>query len=308
MKRKITIGTRGSRLAVIQTETVAALLKKHYPKLVIDIEKIVTSGDRDRVTHLDRIGVDVFVKELEEALLAGKIDIAVHSLKDVPTEIPEGLGLIAFTEREDPRDVLAAKVALDELPPGAKIATGSLRRTIQLRRLRPDLEICGIRGNVDTRVRKVAHGEADGVILAAAGLKRLGLAGSITQYLDAEVFLPAAGQGALAMEGRVKDKAIIDMVMAIDDLPTRRCVTAERAFLKELGGGCRAPVAALSTIDGDNMILKGMAAGSDGEKVIYDFLEGTAAAPEETGIRLAQKMLDQGAGKLIDEARNNENR
>lgn len=306
MRTKIVVGTRGSRLALIQTESVANKLKLIHPDLEISIRKVVTAGDRDRLTHLDRIGTDVFVKELEEALLDGSIDFAVHSLKDVPTDIPQGLELIAVDEREDPRDVLVAKAILADLPAGSRIGTGSLRRTIQIARLRPDLETCSIRGNVDTRLRKVDSGEIGGVILAAAGLKRLGLQNKITQFLSPENFLPAAGQGALVIEARSNDKELIDLVLPINHLPTWQCVTAERTFLRELGGGCRAPIATLGTIDGNTLRLEGMVASPTGKKMLRYSFEGDITSAEELGMNLARKTLEMGASEFIAEVRRNE--
>ncbi len=306
MRTKIVVGSRGSKLALIQTESVVSKLKAKLPDLEISIRKIITAGDRDRQTHLDRIGVDVFVKELEEALLDGRIDLAVHSLKDVPTENPLGLGLVAVTDRDNPRDVIVAKAVFDDLPSGSRIGTGSLRRTIQVAQIRPDLETCSIRGNVDTRLRKVSSGEIDGVILAAAALVRLGWQDKITQYLPLESFLPAAGQGALVVEARLDDKEIVDLISPINHLPTWQCVTAERTFLRELGGGCRAPIATLGTIDGTKLRLEGMVASPTGKNVLRDSIDGDITSSEELGMKLARKMLEMGASEFIAEARRNE--
>ena len=306
MRTKIVVGSRGSKLALIQTESVVSKLKAKLPDLEISIRKIITAGDRDRQTHLDRIGVDVFVKELEEALLDGRIDLAVHSLKDVPTENPLGLGLIAVTDRDDPRDVIVAKAVFDDLPSGSRIGTGSLRRTIQVAQIRPDLETYSIRGNVDTRLRKVSSGEIDGVILAAAALVRLGWQDKITQYLPLESFLPAAGQGALVVEARLDDKEIVGLISPINHLPTWQCVTAERTFLRELGGGCRAPIATLGTIDGTKLRLEGMVASPTGKNVLRDSIDGDITSSEELGMKLARKMLEMGASEFIAEARRNE--
>ncbi|MCX6003425.1 MAG: hydroxymethylbilane synthase [Chloroflexi bacterium] len=300
MRTKIVVGSRGSRLALIQAESVVNRLKFIHPDLEISIKKIVTAGDRDHHTQLDRIGVDVFVKELEEALLDGRIDLAVHSLKDVPTDIPQGLGLIAVTERDDPRDVLVAKAPLYDLIPG------SLRRTLQVAQIRPDLETCSIRGNVDTRLRKVSSGEVDGVILAGAALSRLGWQDKITQYLPLKNFLPAAGQGALVVEARSDDKEIVDRILPINHLPTWQCISAERMFLRELGGGCRAPIAALGTLDGIKLRLEGMVASPAGKKVLRDSIEGDVTSSRELGVKLAGKMLEMGASEFIAEARRNE--
>lgn len=306
MSTKIVVGTRGSRLALIQTESVVNKLKLIHPDIEIRVRKIVTGGDHDRLTHLDRIGTDVFVKELEEALLEGRIDLAVHSLKDVPTDIPQGLGFIAVAEREDPRDVLVARALLGDLPAGSRIGTGSLRRTIQVAHIRHDLETCSIRGNVDTRLRKVDSGEIDGVVLAAAGLKRLGWQEKITQYLPPDNFLPAAGQGSLVVEGRTDDKELIDLVLPMNHLPTWQCVTAERTFLRQLGGGCRAPIATLGIITGHTLRLEGMVASPVGKKMLRDSIEGNTTAAEEMGMILAGKMLKMGASELIAEAKRNE--
>ncbi len=306
MRTKIVVGSRGSRLALIQTESVVSRLKLINPDLEISIRKIITAGDRDRHTQLDRIGVDVFVKELEEALLDGRIDLAVHSLKDVPTEIPQGLGLIAVTDRDDPRDVLVAKAGFDDLPSGSRIGTGSLRRTIQVAQIRPDLETCSIRGNVDTRLRKVSSGEVDGVILAAAALSRLGWQDKITQYLPLDDFLPAAGQGALVVEARLADPEVVALASQINHLPTWQCVSAERTFLRELGGGCRAPIAALGTLEGTKLRLEGMVASPTGKNVLQDSIEGDATSSEELGMKLARRMLEMGASEFIAEARLNE--
>jgi hydroxymethylbilane synthase len=303
MRRKLTIGSRGSQLALIQAESVAARIREANPHLEVSLKKIITAGDRNRRTRLDRIGVAIFVKELEEALLDGRIDIAVHSLKDVPTDIPEGLCLLAVTERLDPRDALISRNGrLDELASGAKIGTGSLRRTAQLSSYRPDLQIRPIRGNIDTRLRKVSSGEFDGVIVAAAAMLRLGWQDKITEYLPLDNFLPAAGQGALAVESRISDVDIARLVSPINHLPTWQCVTAERTFLKEMGGGCRAPVAALGTLDGNTLKLTGMVASTSGHKLLCASQEGAMSA-EEIGAKLAEKMLVMGASEFITEAR-----
>jgi hydroxymethylbilane synthase len=303
MRTKLIIGSRGSKLALIQTESVAAAIKEKYPQLEIVINKIATSGDRDRVTSLDRMDVAVFVKELEEALLDKRIDLAVHSLKDVPTETPQGLHLIAVREREDPRDVLVARAKIDELPAGSKIGTGSLRRSIQLARYRPDLKAVSIRGNVDTRLRKVVSGEIDGLITAAAALSRMELKDKITEYLSFEYFLPSVGQGALVIEGREADKDITKIVSSLNHLPTWQSITAERSFLLTLGGGCRAPIAALGTVHGSTLKLEGMIASMDGQKVLRDSEEGSAQFPEEVGVKLARRMLGAGASEFIDEVK-----
>ncbi|HEY81876.1 MAG TPA: hydroxymethylbilane synthase [Dehalococcoidia bacterium] len=305
MKRRVTIGSRGSRLALIQAELVAAELREIDPGLEIAIRQIVTRGDRNPHLQLDRMaGIGVFVKELEEALLNGQIDLAVHSLKDMPTELPPGLRLLAAAERLDPRDVLISRGGkLAELAPGARIGTGSLRRASQLKACRPDLEACSIRGNVDTRLRKVAEGEFAGVILAAAALKRLGWEEKISEYLPLEYFLPAVGQGALGIEARSDDEEIAQIVSPLNHPPTWQSVTAERALLRALGGGCRAPIAALGTVNGATLKLEAMVADMRGERIVRSAEEGSAAEPEKLGVKLAQKLLALGAAEFIAEAK-----
>ena len=304
MRTKIVVGSRGSKLALIQAESVVARIIEVNHSLEVGISKIVTKGDRNRHTPSGQmIGVGIFVKELEEALLDGRIDLAVHSLKDVPTEIPHGLHLAAVTERLDPRDVLVSRAGtIIELPAGSRIGTGSLRRSIQLTAYRYDLEVHNIRGNVDTRLEKVNRGEFDGVILAASALIRLGWEDRISEYLPVEHFLPAVGQGALVIETRLGDAEIARFTSPLNHLLTWQSVTAERAFLRALGGGCRTPIAALGMVNGNTMTLKGMVADTDGRKILYATEEGNAMAPEETGERLAQKLLGIGASDFITEA------
>jgi hydroxymethylbilane synthase len=303
MSRSIIVGTRGSQLAVIQAESVVAMIREANPNLKISLKKIVTAGDRHRRTQPAQMGTAVFVKELEEALLEGRIDLAVHSLKDMPTEIPQGLCILAVTERLDPRDVLVAKAKLNELPPGARIGTGSLRRSVQLSHYRPDLRAYPIRGNIDTRLHKVAGGDFDGVILAAAAMLRLGWEDKITEYLPLEHFLPAAGQGALAVEARLDDAEISRLISPLNHLPTWQCVTAERAFLRKVGGGCRTPMAALGTVNGSTLRLEGMMAALDGRKMLRASEEDQLASAAETGVKLAKKMQAMGASEIIAEAR-----
>ncbi len=304
-RTKIIVGSRGSKLALIQAESVIAKIREINPYLEISLSKIVTEGDRNRHTQLDQVaGIGIFIKELEEALFDNRIDIAVHSLKDVPTDIPPNLRLLAVTERLDPRDILASKSKLDELTPGSKIGTGSLRRAAQLARYRPDLEVRSIRGNVDTRLRKVTSGEVDGVILAAAALLRLGWEDKITEYLPLEHFLPTVGQGALVIETRLDDEEVTALVAPINHLPTWHSVLAERAFLSALGGGCRAPIAALGTVNGTTLKLAGMIAEASSRKTLHASEKGSAMSPEDVGVRLAQKMLRMGASELIAEVGN----
>ena len=307
--KKIVIGSRGSKLAMIQSESVAAEIRQLHPDIEICINRIVTRGDRESNARLENIaGLGVFVKELEEALLDGRIDLAVHSLKDMTTEIPPELKLAAVMQRIDPRDVFISRggESIDELAAGAKIGTGSLRRAIQLKVCRPDLEICSIRGNIDTRMRKVDEGEYDGVILAASALKRLGLEDRVSQYLPIEQFLPAVGQGALAIEACSNNDDLIRTISPLNHLPTWHSITAERAFLRALGGGCRAPIAALGIVKDGYLRLEGMVGSISSNKLLQSSEEGEAANPEDIGIRLANKLLGMGGDEFITEAREDE--
>ena len=289
---------------MLQAESVISELRRIRPHLELAIEKIKTRGDREYRASLAQIGGQgVFVKELEEALLAGAIDMAVHSIKDMPTVISPELELAAITERVDARDALVSRTGrgLMKLPSGATIGTGSQRRAIQLRTCRPGLQVCQLRGNVDTRLRKTYSGELDGVILAAAALVRLDWQDKITEYLPLESFLPAVGQGALAIEIRAGDTEMARLVSPLNHEPTWQSVSAERAFLRHLGGGCRAPIAALGIVKGDVLELRGMVASADGNRILRDREEGPATAPEQVGKLLAERMLQKGADRLITE-------
>lgn len=305
MSRSITIGTRSSKLALIQAEWVLAKLTEAVPGLEASLVKIITRGDQESDTALDKFaGQGVFVKELEKALIDGRIDLAVHSLKDLPTEIPDGLSLAAVTVRLDSRDVLVSRAGkLAELVSGSKIGTGSLRRAVQLLAYRSDLEMCNIRGNIDTRLRKVSKGELDGIIVAAAALIRLGWQDKVTEYLPVEHFMPAVGQGALGIETRSEDKEIAALVSCINHEPTWQSTIAERTFLQALGGGCRTPIAALGTVSDNILKLEGMVAGADGDHILRCSEEGDALDPEKVGACLAQKMMEMGALHYITEAR-----
>lgn len=280
-----------------------AQLKQAAPHLEFSVTRIVTQGDRDKSIPQETMPEQrMFVKEVEEALLNNRIDIAVHSLKDVPTKLPQGLSLAAVTTRLDPRDVLVSRGGkLAELAPGSTIGTGGLRRAAQLLAYRPDLKVIGVRGNVDTRLNKVNCGELDGVIIAAAGVIRLGQENRITEYLSLESFLPAAGQGALGIEVRTEDKEMTELAHPVNHKPTWQNVVAERAFLNALGVGCRAPVAALGTMNDNTLTLQGMVATTDGSKILWATEEGDSLAPEQIGKRLAQRMVDIGALQLITE-------
>ena len=303
--RTIRIGTRGSRLALRQTDAVVAALRQRFPDRRFEVRTLRTTGDRQTQEPLDQIGgVGVFVKELESALLADEIDMAVHSLKDVPTALPEGLIIAAVPGREDPRDALVSRsgAKLADLPPEARVGTGSARRACQLRALRRDITVTGIRGNVDTRLRKVEAGEVDAVVMAAAALARMGWLDKAAEVLSFDLMLPAPGQGALAVEIRSDDEAVREMAAAIDDGDYHRAVTAERAFLARLGGGCSVPIAALGEIDGGRLRLRGLVGDMEGIRILRAELEGPAADAEALGVRLAEELLSQGAADLLKES------
>ncbi len=296
----ITIGTRTSQLALWQTDYVKQRLEEAWPGLVCRLETFVTQGDKTLDKPLPEIGgKGLFTAELEAALLDGRIDIAVHSLKDVPVADAAGLTIGAITHRADLRDVLVARQqwTLGSLPLGATVGTSSLRRKAQLLHARPDLTIQSIRGNVDTRLRKVQEGQYDATILAAAGLTRLGLESHVTQYLPLKVMLPAPGQGALAVQCRGGDTAVLSLLSPLNDAETRCCVTAERAFLDGLGSGCSLPVAACATLQNNEIMLTGLVAAEDGSQVIE--VKGHGRDPNQLGAELAQKAMAQGAAKLL---------
>ncbi|MFC1910188.1 hydroxymethylbilane synthase [Chloroflexota bacterium] len=294
MMNRVVVGARGSKLAQVQAKSVIDSLSELYPSINFTLISISTGGDRQTSTSIDRLpGFGVFVKELEEALLDNHIDLAVHSLKDVPFQIPEGLTLAAILERIDPRDVIITRgETLEELKPASVIGTGSPRRIAQLRGLRDDLLVKGIRGNVDTRLRKLAGGEYDGIMLAAAGMIRLGLQENITQFLPPEKFVPRAGQGVLCVETKAGSEAG-KLVKPLDNILTRSCVNAERAFEETMGGGCSAAVGCLCTTEGDLLKLSAMAAGKG--EVYQSTGEGEPASAENAGRRLAEKLLKMGA-------------
>ena len=305
MSKNIVVGSRSSRLAVLQAKELMGQLRNAMPELELSLVKIKTQGDKDRKSPLIQIGGrGVFVKELEDALLGGEIDIAVHSLKDMPSQLAPGLQIAAVPVRRDPRDALvsASGRTLAQLPPGARIGTGSQRRAVELQAFRPDLKICPLRGNVDTRVNKVRSGELDGIIVAAAALERMGWRDKATEYLPIEIFMPAACQGALGVEVRAGDGAATTVAL-VNDEASWQTTTAERAFLRTLGGGCRSAIAAIARVeDNDTLHIEGMVAGTLSRKIIRAKLSGLSQMPEQLGERLAQKMLDMGAGKLIEEA------
>ena len=302
--KRLVVGSRGSRLAVIQAEELIGQLRDAVPQLELSLVKIKTQGDRDRKSPLSQIGGrGVFVKELEDALLKGKIDVAVHSLKDMPSQLDPGLRLAAVPVRRDPRDALVSGSGktLAQLPSGARIGTGSQRRALELQAFRPDLKACPLRGNIDTRISKVCPGELDGVIVAAAALERMGWQDRVAEYLPVDIFLPAACQGALGVEMRAGDGAAATVAL-VNDEASWQTTAAEREFLRTLGGGCRSAIAAMAHVEGDIMHIEGMAAGLLSGKTVRAKLAGPRQKSEELGKKLAQNLLDMGAGKLIEEA------
>ncbi|MBX3055346.1 MAG: hydroxymethylbilane synthase [Anaerolineae bacterium] len=299
-RKTIIIGTRTSQLALWQTDYVKRELEEAWPGLVCQLETFVTQGDKTLDKPLPEIGgKGLFTAELEAALMDGRIDIAVHSLKDLPVADAAGLTVGAISPRADVRDVLVAreKWTLGSLPLGATVGTSSLRRQAQLLHARPDLNIQSIRGNVDTRLRKVQEGPYDAAVLAAAGLIRLGLENHIAQYLPLDIMLPAPGQGALAVQCRAEDTAVLSLLAAIDDAETRCCVDAERAFLDGLGSGCSLPVAAYATRQNDEIMLTGLVAALNGRRVIE--VQGYGRDPHQLGADLAAQALAQGAAALL---------
>lgn len=303
---KITIGTRGSRLALWQTNWVKSQIEKHHSGIEVEITIISTKGDRVLDVSLPKLGEQgkgLFTKELEDAIFERRVDLAVHSLKDLPTALPTGLGIGAICEREDVRDALIASASIKsfvELPERAVIGTSSLRRQAQLLRARRDLIIEPVRGNVDTRLRKLDEGSFDAIVLAAAGLHRLGHANRITEHLSEDFMLPAVGQGALAIETRADDAVINEIVNTLDHEATRLACRAERAFLKGLGGGCLVPIAAHATIDNGTMLLTGLVASPDGSEALRDRQSGPSSDPEAIGQRLANEMLSRGADRILN--------
>jgi hydroxymethylbilane synthase len=300
--RELVIGTRGSKLALWQAEWVHARLRELEPGLSVSLKRIKTTGDKILDTPLAAIGgKGLFIKEIEDALLRGEIDLAVHSMKDVPTHVPEGLEILAIPEREDPRDVLISRggIAFDRLGAGSRIGTSSLRRQAQLLHVRPDLCIQILRGNVDTRLRKLEAGEFEGIILAAAGVQRLGWTDRVTEYLPPDVCLPAIGQGALALEGRASDAFVRDVAARLDHRPTRLAVTAERALLERLEGGCQVPIAAHATISGDTLKMTALVASVNGRRLIRDSTQGLAQTAHRLGIELAERLLAQGGDEIL---------
>ena len=304
--KKVVIATRGSQLALWQAEHIKSRLMAQYEGLEVELLILKTKGDIILDVPLAKVGgKGLFVKEIEEALLAGTADLAVHSMKDVPMVLPEGLTLGAVPEREICTDLFLSEkyAALEELPQGAKLGTSSLRRQSQALALRPDLEVAMLRGNVETRLRKMKEGQYDAIILARAGVKRLGLGASLQQDLTPPSFLPAVGQGALGIEIRDDRPEMRELVAFLDHMPTRLCVTAERAFLRRLDGGCQVPIAAHAVLDGEELVLEALVADPLGKVVFRDTVRCAATLEEAdaAGQKLAEKLLADGADKILAE-------
>jgi hydroxymethylbilane synthase len=301
--KTIKIGTRGSKLALWQANWVKSALNAGNTSIAVELVPIKTRGDKILDVPLAKVGgKGLFVKEIEDALLNGRIDLAVHSMKDMPSEIPDGLCVGAIPEREIPQDVLISKkgLLLHDLMPGARIGTSSLRRSAQLLHARPDLVILPLRGNIDTRLKKLETENLDAIILAAAGVKRLGLENRITEYMDENVMLPAVGQGALCIEIRQNDPEIEPIIAALNHQETWTVVMGERAFLNRLEGGCQVPIAAHGKIEKNTFTLCGLVAAVDGTTVIKETLSGPEDSSESIGVKLADRLLSMGAKTLME--------
>jgi hydroxymethylbilane synthase len=303
---RLVLGTRGSALALWQADHVASRLRKLHDGLDVEVREIKTRGDVDREVPFGQLeGKGFFVKEIETALQAGEIDLAVHSLKDMPSELPRGLALSAILERHDPRDAVITADGSDllDLPPGTVLGTGSMRRRSQLLHARSDLRVTGVRGNVNTRLRKLSEGRFGALILALAGIERLGITDVPLRAIPVEVCLPAVGQGAVTVETRADDEETRRFVDPLNHEPTVRAVTAERAFLARLEGGCLAPATAHARIGGESVRVEGMVGDPDGKRMLRARVEGTSGQERELGDALARELLDAGAATLLREAR-----
>lgn len=304
MKRNLVIGTRGSKLALWQANFIAKKITERYSEIEVTIKRVTTTGDKILDVPLAKIGgKGLFTKEIETEMLAGDIDLAVHSLKDMPTELPKGLTFAAITERVDAGDAFISPKyrTIDNLPRGAKVGTSSLRRKAQLLNYRPDLEIADLRGNLDTRLNKLANHTFDAILLAVAGLKRLGWDEHITQVIPKEICLPAVGQGALAIEARSDDAGVLAVLEFLNDNSTRRAVEAERAFLRVVEGGCQVPVGVYGIIADDCLNLKAVILSVDGTKKVEDSISGSPSDAEQLGITLASRMLNAGGREILAE-------
>ena len=304
MPSELKIGTRGSQLALFQANWVKDQLGQAHPDLNVMLIKIKTTGDKIQDVPLAKIGgKGLFVKEIEESLLQKKIDLAVHSIKDVPTEFPEGLHLSVITKREDPRDVFISRDGrtLKDLQPGAKIGTSSLRRQAQLLHFRNDFELIPLRGNLDTRLKKLKTMSLDGIVLALAGVRRLGLEERVTEIIPTGISLPAIGQGALGIETRMNGREVEDQIRFLNDRESSVAITAERAFLKKLEGGCQVPIAAYAKPVGTALQVDGLVGSIDGKRLIRHQVEGPVENAESLGIELAEILLAKGAKEILDE-------
>lgn len=302
MPARVRLGTRGSPLALAQTRWVEAHLQSHHPGLATELVIIKTTGDKLKDVPLAQIGgKGLFIKEIEEALLAGEVDLAVHSLKDMPAELPPGCILGAVPEREDCRDAFISHqyTSLADIPAGGRVGTGSLRRKVQILHRRPDLNVVHLRGNVESRLRKLETEGLDAIILAAAGLKRLGLGHIPRGYLAESDMLPAIGQGALGLEVREDDRIMLDLLKPLNHLPTQVAVTGERAFLARLEGGCQVPVAALGHLENGSLLLKALISDVEGRQVLQDHLTGKPEEAASMGRRLAEMLLSRGGREIL---------
>jgi hydroxymethylbilane synthase len=304
--RKLNLGTRGSKLALWQSRRVAEELKRVLPALEIDIKTIKTQGDKILNVALSRIGdKGLFTKEIENELLAGHIDLAVHSMKDLPGEMDPALTIGAVLRREDPRDVLLSHKGyrFDELPQGAILGTSSLRRIAQIKARRPDLEMLALRGNVETRIKKMQEQDLDGIVLAWAGVARLGLTALITDFLPEDLVLPAVGQGAIAVQIRADDRETRTALNLINDKAAHSEVGAERSFLRKLQGGCQVPIGSRAVVKGSQIHIRGLIASLDGTRLYCQEISGPVEQGEELAVELAEDLLAQGAGAILDEIR-----
>ncbi len=303
-RSSLVLGTRGSKLALRQSEWFQSRLREVAPQVQVTLRTIQTSGDKIVDVPLAKIGgKGLFVKEIEEALLAGDIDLAVHSMKDVPAELPPGLDILCVPPREDPRDALISGSGrlFKDLPQSARVGTSSLRRQSQLLHARPDLRVEMLRGNLDTRLRKLREGRFDAIVLAAAGLRRLSWGHEITEYLDPAISLPAIGQGALGIEGRRDDAFVCELLGRLNDSDTRITVSAERALLHRLQGGCQVPIAAHAVLDGEELRLDGLIASVDGKTIIRDAVVGKRSEAPSLGVQLAERLLSRGGDRILRE-------
>ena len=304
MRKKIVIGTRSSKLALWQADYVAECLRKEYPGLQVEKKLMTTKGDKILDAPLAKIGgKGLFTKELEQEMLEEGIDLAVHSLKDMPTEVPEGLVIAAITKRADPGDaVVSLKYGhFEDLPKGAKVGTSSLRRKAQLLHARPDLNIQDLRGNVNTRLRKLEEENFDAIVLAVAGLTRLGFKDRIAEVMPREIMLPAVGQGALAIEARAEDEEILEMIAFLNDEDMAACAKGERAFLAKVEGGCQVPVGVFGSVENEKLQLEAVIASLDGARLYRDKLTGAKSEAEKLGGELAEKLLAAGGLEIMQE-------